>query len=277
MKTLFTTTLFTMMMTLSVLAQYDDPALNTQNNNNPKSPEFLISEDLYVIGSIGLGLDMYNGYPFGFSTIAMRENNLRILFDDTSVGGFPANDWQLTANSSESGGDNYFRLDDITAGTAPFTIQSGAGNHAIFVKRNNGYVGFGTDNPLLELHVKDGDTPSLRLEQDGSMGYSPQTFDIGGNEANFFIRDATNASALVFRIQPGTPGNTLTLKSGGKVGIGTWTPDHTLEVAGDMQVDSHFYFGDESTDGNWRVNVVAGKLTFEKREGGVWATKLEME
>ena len=53
---------------------------------------------------------------------------------------------------------------------------------------------------------------------------------MGGNETSFFIRDGTHASRLPFRIEPETPTSTLCLKSDGKVGIGTWTPDYAMEV-----------------------------------------------
>ncbi|MBC8184460.1 hypothetical protein H8E88_25475 [candidate division KSB1 bacterium] len=68
------------------------------------------------------------------------------------------------------------------------------------------------------------------MEQDGSCGWTPQTWDVAGNEANFFIRDATNGSTLPFRIQPGAPSSNLCLKSDGKVGIGTWSPSFPLEL-----------------------------------------------
>ncbi|MEZ5083703.1 MAG: hypothetical protein R2750_09660 [Bacteroidales bacterium] len=279
MKRKITTSILLILMSATVFAQYDDATstLKPDTTNNNKDPMIQVfNEDIIVHNSIGVGLDVPNDYAFGFTTIALIENNLRILFDDSSVGGFPANDWQLTANSPDNGGDNYFRIDDVTAGTSPFTVQSGAGSNALFIKRTNGYVGFGTADPVRDLHVLSGDTPGLRLQQDMSGGYPAQTWDVYGNEVNFNLADG-NTGAYCFRIQPGTPTNTLTLRSGGLVGIGTWTPEHTLEVKGDVQVDSYFYFGDESTDGNWRVSVVAGKLTFEKREGGVWMSKIEME
>ena len=86
-----------------------------------------------------------------------------------------------------------------------------------------------------------GDTPTLRLEQDGSSGFQPQTWDVAGNETSFFVRDATNGSTLPFRIFPGSPSGTLTVEGtgGGRVGIGTNTPDASLEVEdndGDTQV-----------------------------------------
>ncbi|NQV03108.1 MAG: hypothetical protein HQ542_10700 [Bacteroidia bacterium] len=261
-----TTTMFLFLLSSTILAQPDLPDGNKQ----------LINEDLYVIGKLGIGAGMVNGYSIGTNTFAMVDNNLRILFDDNTTSSiFPKNDWQIEINSNTIGGGEYFRINDITAGTTPFTIEAPAINNALFIEVS-GDIGLGTNTPVLDLHILDGDSPGIRLEQDDS-GWTPQTWDIAGNEANFFIRDATWGSQLPFRIEPGTPSSTLTLKSSGNVGLGTWAPEHTLEVKGDVQVDSWFYFGDESTDGNWRVSVVGEKLTFEKRESGVWVTKVEMD
>jgi len=82
----------------------------------------------------------------------------------------------------------------------------------------------------VELHIVDGDSPTVRLEQDGSSGWTPQTWDLVGNETNFFIRDVTNGSKLFFRVQPGAPSDALTIKNDGKIGMGTWTPAAKLEV-----------------------------------------------
>ena len=72
-----------------------------------------------------------------------------------------------------------------------------------------GRVGLGTSVPYVELHIVDGDTPTVRLDQDGSAGWTAQRWDVAGNETNFFIRDATNGSRLPFRIFPGAPSNSL--------------------------------------------------------------------
>jgi len=176
--------------------------------------------DAEIIGSLGIGGDTQANQAYGFDTMIMRENNLRILFDDTSTtGSFPGNDWRLTANDSGNGGANYFGIDDATGGTRPFRVDAGAGNNALYIE-NGGNVGLGNSNPAMELQVTDGDTSTLRLEQNGSSGFTPQSFDISANETNFFIRDATNGSALPFRIQPGSAtDDALMIKNNGSIGI----------------------------------------------------------
>jgi uncharacterized coiled-coil protein SlyX len=80
------------------------------------------------------------------------------------------------------------------------------------------------------LHIKEGDTPTVRLHQSTSYGWPEQIWDVGGNETSFFIRDATHAARLPFRIEPETPSSTMCLKSDGYVGLGTWSPAYPLEV-----------------------------------------------
>ncbi len=196
-------------------------------------------DDVIVTGSLCVGFDCADGEAFGFDTIRLKEHNLRIHFDDTSyTGDYPTNSWRITVNDSTSGGASYFAVDDVDGGTTPFKIEAGAPANSLYVE-DYGRVGFGTSTPVVELHVKDSDTPTLRLEQDSSGGWTAQTWDVAGNESNFFIRDATNGSKLPFRIQPNTPSSTLCLKSDGRVGIGTWSPEQALEIEGtgmDMQM-----------------------------------------
>ena len=187
-------------------------------------------DDLIVDGSLCVGFDCTCNYSFGFDTIVLKENNLRIFFDDTSSSGsFPNNDWRIVINDSANGGASYFGVEDSTAGRRVFTLEAGAPTHSLYVD-DGGRVGFGTSTPVVDLHVKSGNTPALRLEQDGSSGFSPQTWDIAGNETNFFVRDVTNGSTLPFRIQPDAPSNVLTLRSDGKVGIGTWGPSYPVHL-----------------------------------------------
>lgn len=190
----------------------------------------VIQDDLIVDGSACLGFDCVNGESFGFDTLRLKENNLRIRFQDTSSSAsFPSNDWQITANDTSNGGANKFSIDDIDAGRTPFTLEAGAPSHSLYVD-DGGRVGLGTNTPVVDLHVKSGNTPTMRLEQDGTSGFTAQTWDVAGNEANFFIRDASNGSKLPFRITPNAPTNSLTIASSGNVGLGTNSPSAPLEI-----------------------------------------------
>lgn len=196
----------------------------------PVMADQVILDDLIVTGSNCVGFDCVNGESFGFDTIRLKENNLRIKFQDTSsTSYFPSNDWQITVNDSASGGANKFSIDDIDAGRTPFTIEASAPSNSLFVE-DTGDIGLGTSLPVVKLHLNDNDTPTLRLEQNGSSGWTPQTWDVAGNEANFFIRDATNGSELPFRIRPGAPTSSIDIAASGNVGIGTGSPAASLHV-----------------------------------------------
>jgi hypothetical protein len=187
-------------------------------------------DDVIVQGSLCAGFDCVNNESFGFDTLRLKENNLRIHFDDTSnSSSFPAVDWRIVINDSANGGASYFAIEDSSAGRTPFRVLAGAPTSSLYVA-SNGNVGMGTSSPATQLHVVDGNTPTMRLEQDGSSGFTAQTWDIAGNEANFFIRDVTNGSRLPFRIEPSTPANTMYLASTGNVGLGTAAPAYALHV-----------------------------------------------
>lgn len=196
----------------------------------PAAADQVFFDDLIVEGSACIGQDCSNGESFGFDTIRMKENNLRLHFDDTSnSASFPNNDWRISANDSSNGGDNKLAFEDATAGRQVMVIEAGAPASALVVSDSGG-IGMGTSNPIVELHVANGDSPTLRLEQNGSSGFTPQTFDIASNEANFFVRDVTNGSQLPFRVIPGADTNSLVIAADNDVGIGTLTPTGRFHV-----------------------------------------------
>ncbi len=190
-----------------------------------------ILDDLLVVGSACIGQDCVNGESFGFDTLRLKENNLRIRALDTSASAsFPTRDWQITFNDTSNGGMNKFSIDDIDGGRTPFTIEAGAPTDSLYVE-DGGRIGLGTNTPVVQMHVKDGNTPTLRLEQDGSSGFTPLIWDLAGNEANFFIRDATNGSDLPFRIFPNPGSDALVIEGGtGDIGMGTTSPSSNLHV-----------------------------------------------
>ena len=220
---LYLSTLF-IIFTMSICAQQDQDTA-VQKKENKDITDEVIAGDLIVQKSIAVGLDAVDGEAFGFDTFRLKENNIRIHFDDTSgSGSFPDNDWRIVINDAANGGANYFGIEDATADIISFKILAGAPANAFFMAAN-GNIGLGTDAPVVKLHIADGNSPVLRIEQDASSGFTPQIWDIAGNEANFFIRDVTNGSTLPFRIKPGAPENALFIAANGNIGLGTATPN----------------------------------------------------
>lgn len=200
--------------------------------------DFVIADDLIVQGSACVGLDCVDGESFGFDTIRVKENNDRIQFDDTSSSaGFASNNWQIRANSSASGGGNFLAFVDqgttgnSETGTIVFEVDAGAPANSLRVS-SGGNIGVGTATPVLDVHVNTTDTPAIRLEQNNSGGFTAQTWDIGANEANFFVRDVTSGSRLPLRIRPGAPTSSVDISASGDVGIATASPKLRMEVFG---------------------------------------------
>lgn len=215
-------------------------------------------------GSLCVGFDCVNGESFGFDTQKLKENNLRIYFDDTSTtSNFPDNDWRIVINDTSNGGDEYFAVEDASAGKHVFKVFAGARSNALIVD-SQGDLGLGTASPATDIDIKTGNTPTIRIQQDGTSGFTPQSWDLAGNETNFFVRDVTNGSKLPFRIRPDSPTGSIVCESSRvninqdgqdldfqvegdtdpnvlyvdasteRVGIGTNAPDHKLHVDGDI-------------------------------------------
>jgi len=221
-------------------------------------PDDVIPDDLIVQGSACVGLDCVNGEVFGFDTIRLKENNTRLQFEDTSASGFPLNNWQIRANSSAAGGASFLAFVDQGAsgnsetGTIVFEVDAGAPANALKVA-SSGRVGLRTATPGLDLHITTGDTPAHRLEQTNASGFTAQTWDIAGNEANFFVRDVTGGSRLPFRIRPGAPTSSIDISATGNVGIGTASPGLKFHVLG-TGTTAKF----ESTSGGAAIEIKGG-------------------
>lgn len=269
-------------ISIHAFAQQDEQDKKLPGERSGKETKEFVDDDLIVIGHLGAGYDILNGdILVSDYSVVLKENNVRIGFEDaSSISGYPSNDWQIEFNSMASysnGGTNHFKILDITGVTAPFTVEGNAPDNSLFLS-NSSYIGLGTDAPQRALHIVAENTPAIRLDQSG--GTSPaQSWDIGGNETSFFIKDVTNSGIIPFSLDANTPNYTFTIQQNGNVGIGIYwgTAAYKLDVNGDAQIDNYFYFGDESTNGNWRICVIDGKLVFEKKENDAWVSKMELE
>jgi hypothetical protein len=130
---------------------------------------------------------------------------------------------------------------------------------------DGGRIGSRTSTPSVEIHTIDGDTPTLRLQQDGSSGFAPQTWDVAGNETNFFIRDVTNGSTLPFRIRPQAPTSSIFIDVDGDVGMGSSSPDQELDI--ESNADPAFRLSNTgSAGGSWDVFMNSNTGRFNIRD-----------
>ena len=210
--------------------------------------DVLYNDDIIVKGSICVGVDCNSGESFSFDTIRMKENNLRIRFIDTSVtSGFPTRDWQILVNDSINGGKNLFAIENVDNDRRPFVIADNAQQHALYIGPNAA-VGLGTSAPAVELHILEGNSPTVRLDQDGSSGFAAQAWDVGGNETNFFIRDVSNNSNLPLRIRAGAPTASIYVAADGDVGFRTTSPDGMFDIASASNANQHAFFVSATDD-----------------------------
>ena len=133
------------------------------------SADQVIPDDLIIQGSECTGFDCVNNENFGFDTVRIKGPVVRFQFTDTSIGTFPTTDWQITVNDDDAlGTANHFSIEDLDAGTTPFTLEGGAPTGSIHVT-SDGSVGLGTSAP----------TPGIALDVVGSVR-ADEVIDVTG-------------------------------------------------------------------------------------------------
>jgi len=184
----------------------------------------VVFDDQIVIGNQCVGPDCVSDEDFGSSTAIFKDPLIRLDFIDTSSI-VPANDWRFLFNDpSGLGAQSYFKLQDSTAGTTPFTIMAGAPSTA-FHMNAAGRVGLGTTLPQNTLHIADDGSVSFRLEETST----PYSWTFNANEFAFWIRDRT-ADTTPFVVQATAPNNSLWVAGDGDIGLGTSIPEAPLEL-----------------------------------------------
>ncbi len=142
--------LFTIVLSTTLMLGYAQQVIHTDNT--------------IIWGNQCTGIDCTTTESFGLDIHRYKEPNLRIHFDDATdnSSSFPKNDWRITINDSNLGGDDYFSIDDATAGKQVFRIEAGSPLNSLYVK-SNGRIGLGTNVPQKMVHILTGANPGIRL------------------------------------------------------------------------------------------------------------------
>lgn len=139
----------------------------------PAAADQVIPDDLIVQSSICVGSHCVENESFGFDTLRIKGDVLGIQFTDTSSSpGFPTTDWQITINDDDLVGTaSHFSIEDLDAGTIPFTLEAGAPTGSIHVA-SDGSVGVGTSTPTtgFVLDVAGSVRADEAIEVTGSVG-----------------------------------------------------------------------------------------------------------
>lgn len=209
----------------------DSPASSTPPKiRNITAKDYVVSDDFVVQGTACIGPLCVNGDPDATNTLRLKAISPRIFFDDP-ISFFPASGWALQANAD---GLPDFFLQDVLTGTKPFLSFQGAPSYTL-VLSGGGFdsqeprVGIGTLVPAKNLHVVNGATPTIRLEQPVSPGPA-RVWDVGASNTQFFVSDITASSSVPFKILAGAPSDSLVVSGDGRVGIGTASPSTSTRL-----------------------------------------------
>ncbi len=201
----------------------------------------IINDDLIVQSSVGIGENIINGYVFGYNTFVSQNKDIKWLFDDTSENDFPATDWGFETNFINQS-YAYFEIKNITQNSTPLSINTTALDNTMVIKETTGFVGIGTDSPLVNLHLVEDQTPIIRLKQTDYGGWPFYEWEIRADAWGFVIRDKSSLKSP-FVIRQNAPENTLVISDDGNIGIGTDQPSSKLEVNGSMMIRDSLILG----------------------------------
>ena len=196
------------------------------------SAQTVLSGDHSIDGRLCVGYACTGSETFQpIDAMKIRSSVVGLSFEDTSNSSFPNRDWRLLVNdggSLASGAIDRFSIQDLDAGTTPFTIEGEAPNNAIYVG-DEGRVGLGTSMPGTDLHIISSWLHGARIRFEDTWG-DTYSWDLAATDQSFFLYDRGSPPSVPFRIEAGSPDHAFHMATNGYLGLGTDTPEAPLEL-----------------------------------------------
>ena len=156
---------------------------------------------LCVGGDCASGEDLATGSDW----LRVKFDNLRLHFEDTSSGGgFPNNDWRIVINDTNSGGADYFAIEDAgsdSSGTTQvFRIDATAPANSLRID-DSGDIGIGTATPAAPLHIQRSNGTAKLLVEEVSGALASRTVLELRNNGNPRIDLVDSNSGVTWRYE----------------------------------------------------------------------------
>ena len=216
-------------LALPAIAQEQNFTAGVDISDNSLSDADLFVTDTSVLdGNACIGNSCVENEVFDLESLAVfNDVTVSLEFKDSSGATFPDRDWRLRVNdvaTLATGGIERFSIEDMSAGTIPFTLAGGAPENALWID-TDGSIGLGTSMPQGELHVV-APQPSLLLEDSSP---APGGWRLNGTSANFVVEQYPENTTPFF-ITKNAPHASLAISADGDIGMGTSTPEAPLEI-----------------------------------------------
>ena len=258
------------------------------------------------IGNVGIGtatplskISLYGGagqLTAALTDAGVRDGNLALDVNNSNAGSGGSitfgNNQSLTASSVGWASIKGLLTNGTanTIGDLAFSTRNATGDTALTERMRilaNGSVGIGVSAPSAKVEIKSLSAGSVT---DALVLSNPDASTVGTGVALHFQPNGQSSLARTASIKSrqtttgnyadlgffvaaaNTPTEALTIAAAGNVGIGDTTPDHLLDIAGNLGLNASSYlnFGDTDGTGGYGLRDNAGTVEY-KNSAGAWS------